>query len=229
VGREAAEAVRAAAGNAIAERGLFLLVLSGGSTPRVLYRLLGSPPYLSSIDWMKVHLFWADERCVPPDHEDSNFRLVNDAFLADAPVPAGQVHRIRGEEGAESAARSYDAELQAFFRGGDPVFDLVLLGVGEDGHTASLFPGDAMAGTTGPFAVPVVRPSGPGRVSLTLAVLNRARQVLFLATGARKAQIVAAVLQGSNAAAYPAGLVHPAGGALWLLDRDAAGARKGGS
>jgi 6-phosphogluconolactonase len=223
VARAAAEIVLAASGRAVDERGTFSIALSGGSTPAGLYRLLGSDPYRSAIAWEKVHLFWADERCVPPDHEDSNYRLAHEALLSKVVVPPGHVHRIRGEDGPDAAAVAYELELRGFSGGAVPVFDLVILGVGEDGHTASLFPGDAMVRHPERLAVPVYRTSGHSRVSLTLAVLNRARQVVFLATGAKKSRIVAAVRSDDSAGEYPAGLVRPdAGGLLWLLDREAA-------
>ncbi len=223
VARTAAEIVLDASRLAVSERGMFSLALSGGRTPAGLYRLLGLEPYRSAIAWKHVHLFWTDERCVPPDHADSNYRLAHDAFLKSTSVPPGQAHRIRGEDGPDAAAVAYELELRDFAGGRVPVFDLVLLGVGADGHTASLFPGDVVARHPERFAVPVYRPAGHSRVSMTLAVLNRARQAVFLATGAEKAHIVAAVLEEGGSADSPAGLVRPvAGGLLWLLDREAA-------
>jgi 6-phosphogluconolactonase len=223
VARTAAEIVRAASERAIAERGRCLLVISGGRTPAGLYRLLGSDPYRSAIAWKDVHLFWADERCVAPDHEHSNYRLAYETFLSRVTVPPGQVHRIRGEEGPEAAAVAYELELRDLFGRSSPAFDLILLGVGEDGHTASLFPGDAMARHPERLAVPVFRSSGHSRVSLTLAVLNRARQAVFLVTGSSKAHIVNAILHAGTSGQYPAGLVRPSvRGPLWLLDREAA-------
>ena len=221
VGRAAAETVLAGARAAIAERGAFRLALSGGSTPKVLYRLLGSKPYRSAVVWPKVHVFWVDERCVAPDHEDSNYRIAYEAFLSRAAVPPGQIHRIRGEEGPEAAAVAYELELRDQFGGTTPGFDVVILGVGEDGHTASLFPG-GMDHHPERLAVPVFRTSGHSRVTLTLGVLNRSRQAVFLATGAEKARIVATILDAGAATDLPAALIRPAGGLLWLLDREAA-------
>jgi 6-phosphogluconolactonase len=205
--------------------GRFALALSGGSTPARLYSLLGAPPYRDAIDWFNLHLFWADERCVPPDHPESNFRLVRDALLSKVALPGGNIHRIIGEAGPERAARDYEETLRAFFGPGlFPVFNLILLGAGEDGHTASLFPGSPALRERSRAATAVVLDSQkPGRVSLTLPVLNHASQVLFLAAGRSKAAVVHEILEDGNPKQYPAGLVQPARGRVtWMIDREAA-------
>jgi 6-phosphogluconolactonase len=210
---------------AIRSHGRFVTALSGGSTPRGLYSLLGTVPYCENIDWKKVHVFWVDERCVAPSHEDSNYKLAADTFLSKAAVPVGNIHRIRGEEGPEVAAAEYQEELHGFFIGSQkPVFDLVLLGAGVDGHTASLFPGSVLLQERTRDVVPVYRKRpAVDRVSLTLPVLNRAANVLFLVAGKDKADIVYEVLKSGNQQRYPAGLARPVNGVLsWFLDEAAA-------
>ena len=210
---------------AIISRGRFTTALSGGSTPRRLYSLLGTPVYRDSIDWKRVHVFWADERCVAPSHEDSNYKLAADTFLSKAAVPGENIHRIRGEEGPDIAAAKYREELRRYFVGFQkPVFDLVLLGAGVDGHTASLFPGSPLLQERSREVVPVyLEKPGVSRVTLTLPVLNQAAHVLFLVSGEDKADIVYEVLKSDNQKQYPAGLVRPVDGILsWFLDKAAA-------
>jgi 6-phosphogluconolactonase len=204
--------------------GRFALALSGGSTPVRLYSLLGAPPYRDVIDWSSLHLFWADERCVPPDHPSSNFKLVRDALLSKVALPEGNIHRIIGEAGPERAAREYDEELRAFFGPAPfPVFDLILLGAGEDGHTASLFPGSPALLERTRLAAPVHFDAPKlSRVTLTLPVLTNAAQVIFLVAGREKAAIVHEILEDGNPKLCPAGLVQPARGRVtWMLGRDA--------
>lgn len=205
-------------------RGRFAVALSGGSTPKQLYALLSSPPYRESIPWQNVHVFWADERCVPGSHPDSNYKLALDTFLSAVPIAAAAVHRIRGEDGPDTAARAYDEELRAFFgRSGFPKFDLVLLGAGADGHTASLFPGSPAVGEEKRLAVPVHASPRYNRVTLALPVLNSAEHVLFLAAGLDKAGVVHDIIEQGNPKRYPAGLVRPASSMVsWMVDRDAA-------
>ena len=210
---------------AIISRGRFATALSGGSTPRRLYSLLGTPLYRDSIDWKRVHVFWADERCVPTSHEDSNYKLAADTFLLKAAVPSENIHRIRGEEGPAIAAAEYQEELHRYFIGSQkPVFDLVLLGAGVDGHTASLFPGSPLLQERSKEVVPVyLEKPGVRRVSLTLPVFNHAADVIFLVSGEDKADIVYEVLKSNNQKQYPAGLVQPIDGILsWFLDKAAA-------
>ena len=210
---------------AITSRGRFATALSGGSTPRRLYSLLGDPPHCDSIEWKRVHVFWADERCVSPSHEDSNYRLAADTFLLKAAVLAENIHRIRGEEGPEVAAAEYQKELRRFFSGSQKtVFDLVILGAGIDGHIASLFPGSPLLQERTREVVPVyLEKPRISRVSLALHVLNRAAHVLFLVSGKEKADMAYEVLKSDNQKQYPAGLVQPVDGILsWFLDAAAA-------
>jgi 6-phosphogluconolactonase len=211
----------------ISSKGTFSVALSGGSTPRGLYLLLGSDHYIRSIDWQHVHIFWADERCVPSDHEQSNFKLASDTFLSKVPVPSGNLHRIKGEEPPEHGAKEYEAALRQFFGQSEiPAFDLILLGLGEDGHTASLFPGSAALAEQERLAVAVPKqPPEPDRITLTLPVLNNALRIIFLVAGSAKAHILQKVLEDPDAGKrYPAGLVCPARGKVtWLIDSAAAG------
>jgi 6-phosphogluconolactonase len=216
-------------GAAIAARGRFTCALSGGSTPRQLFTLLANPRLAARIDWSRVDFFWGDERCVPPDHPDSNYRMARETLL-DAIKPAAErVHRMAGELAPELAATQYEELLHRFFdipRTGPPAcFDLVLLGMGDDGHTASLFPGTpAVHEAKRWVVVNQLRADAPFRLTLTFPVLNAANNIVFLVSGAGKAARVKQVLQGSGAdAPLPAQLIRPTHGALeWMLDADAA-------
>jgi 6-phosphogluconolactonase len=214
------------------QRETFAVALSGGTTPRRFYRMIGSPPYREEIDWDRVHLFWVDERSVPKDHEASNFKLVFDALLTAAPIPGENIHPMRTENGPEQGAREYEQELRAFFgRSRLPVFDLILLGIGGDGHTASLFPGSDSLHERSRLVVPVyLREPGKDRITLTLPVLNQARHILFLVAGHSKAEMVKAILEEEgHRERYPAGLVHPVDGQVtWLIDEEAASKMKDG-
>jgi 6-phosphogluconolactonase len=223
--RQAAQRFTDLAGQAIELRGRFTAALSGGSTPGALYRLLAAEPYRSQISWEHVHLFWADERCVPPRDPGSNYHLAYENLIARTPIRPENVHRVRGELEPQLAAQAYDRELRDFFCGPPPHFDLVLLGLGSDGHTASLFPSAEALEETERLAVAVTafyddRPAR--RVTLTLPALNAARHVLFLVGGSDKAEIVHTVLDGATAH-LPAQRVRPLAGRLtWLLDAAAA-------
>lgn len=225
-----AERIVTLAREAVRTRGRCLVALSGGSTPRPLYELLATARFATRIDWSRMHLFWGDERCVPPDHPDSNFRMTREALIDRVPLPPGNVHRIRGEDPPEQAAAAYERELHEFFGAGDVparTFDLVLLGMGRDGHTASIFPGTAAMTETRRWALPVhvEKPQGMWRVTLTTVVLNAAADVTFLVAGAEKAPRLREVLQGgAKRPGLPVQLVRPARGALhWMVDA-AAGA-----
>ena len=212
----------ARATEASATRGRFAVALAGGTTPRAAYALLATPAWAGLVDWARVHVFWGDERCVPPDHPESNYRLAHEALLAHVPLPPANVHRVRGEQEPEAAAADYEHTLRHFFGpGSEPRFDLVLLGLGRDGHIASLFPGTAALAETARLVVAVAaayeeRPTW--RISLTLPALNAAHEVVFLVSGAEKAAIVRTAL-GNAEARLPAQLVRPASGRVtWLLD-----------
>jgi 6-phosphogluconolactonase len=230
---DAAELARAAADEIASrirrtwrESGRFTWALSGGSTPRDLYRLLASEPYRESLPWHAIHFFWGDERHVPPDHPQSNFRMAREAMLDAVAVPAGNIHRIAAEEpDAERAALLYGAELCSFFAlapGDWPRFDLVLLGLGEDGHTASLFPGSAAVGERERLVVaPWLEALKTFRITLTPPVFNHARCALFMVSGGEKAAAVRAVLEGERQPdRYPAQMVE--GNRWWMVDRAAA-------
>jgi 6-phosphogluconolactonase len=212
-----------------AEAGVFFVALSGGSTPRRLYELLATRPYADRTYWNGIHLFQVDERCVPPDHPESNFRMIREALLAPIRVPRGSFHRIAGElEDPAEAAHQYALELAQVIparEGGIPRFDLVFLGMGEDGHTASLFPGSPGLVQTQMWTIPSQPGSGGlWRVTLTLPVLNAAAHVVFLVSGGKKAEILGEVLEGPHQPhKLPAQGVRPAHGQLtWYLDRAAA-------
>lgn len=226
--RAAAEEVARRAEEAVAARGAFALALSGGATPRALYALLAdsAAPYRARVPWGRVHVWFGDERNVPPDHPDSNYRMAREALL-DRVAPAA-VHRIEGERAAAEAADRYEAELRAHLAGGPggpPPLDLVLLGLGADGHTASLFPGSpALEERARWVAAPFVPRLGAHRITLTLPVLDAARAVLFLVAGAEKAAPLRALLAPDPAAPIPAARVRPATGArIVIADRAAAG------
>ena len=225
----AAEEITRSIEEAVASRGRFTIALSGGSTPKPVYRLLAEEPYLSRIAWDRVHVFWVDERHVPPDHPDSNFGMAHGALLSRVPIPTDNVHRIRSEKpDAERAAEEYGWALRSAFdldEGQWPRFDLVLLGLGADGHTASLFPGsDAIRERSRLVIAPWVSSLGAYRITLTLPVLNRAAAALFLVSGEEKAEALRTVVDGDyQPDRFPAQAVRPEEGRLlWLVDRAAA-------
>jgi 6-phosphogluconolactonase len=227
---EAAERVTLGAERAIAERGKFSIALSGGSTPKALYALLTTDPYRSRIDWPKVHILFGDERGVPPEHKDSNYKMAEEALLSKAPIPASQVHRMKGELGdkVEQAAKEYGQMLKAQFEDG---LDVVLLGMGGDGHTASIFPGTSAVRekehrVVGYFA----ENSSTGkswRITMTAPYINQAREIMVLMAGADKAQRLREVLEGPDEPGrLPIQLIKPArpdGKIVWIIDAAAAG------
>jgi 6-phosphogluconolactonase len=218
-----------AAQESSAARGRFAVALSGGETPRAYLKALARQQFSQKIPWRRTHLYWGDERCVPPDDAASNYGLAREAFIRHVPIPPENVHRMRGEDLPEEAAHEYDAELRRLAalarpRVEVPVFDLVLLGLGPDGHTASLFPySDALA-VEDELCVPTTAPDGSPRLTVTAPVINAARRVWFVVSGASKAGMVAEVVEGLRVPnAVPAQGVAPAHGSLtWFLDEDAA-------
>lgn len=226
--RAAAEAVVQHARDAIARRGRFLWVLSGGSTPAALYALLASEAWAGQVDWLKVHVFWGDERCVPPDDAASNCRMARSALLDHVPIPASQIHRMRGEDDPTHAAAAYETLLRSLTGSTlPPRFDLVLLGMGADGHTASLFPNTAAIRERQRFAVAhQIAADSPWRITLTPLVFNAAAAILLLVSGADKAAALQRVLEGPlQPDVLPAQVIAPRAGSLqWLVDRAAAGA-----
>jgi 6-phosphogluconolactonase len=219
----AAELIIQHAAEAIASRGVFNLALSGGSTPLAVYRKLAQPANSSRINWPHVHLFWSDERCVPPDHADSNYGAAKAALLDAVAIPAANVHRMRGELPPEEAAQEYRDELTAHFHSrGFPIFDLILLGLGPDGHTASLFSrSQGMIHGEVPVVENYIAHLESWRLTFTFSLINAARSVAFLVSGSGKAEVVREVLEGDRP--LPAKSVNPhSGELLWLLDADAA-------
>lgn len=224
----AAEEFLRLARQAIQLAGRFTVALSGGSTPKALYTLLATPGFAQRLSWNRVHLFWGDERCVPPDHPESNYRMVRECLLAHVQIPAENVHRMAGEKTPQIAELEYEAELQEYFElkgGAMPRFDLILLGLGEDGHTASLFPGSEVLNDIDHLvATAYVERLQSQRLTLTLPVLNEGAGVVFLVAGASKAAIVKEVLGGrASARSYPAARIQPRDGKLiWMITADAA-------
>jgi 6-phosphogluconolactonase len=223
--RQSAERFSRLALQSVEAAGRMTVALSGGSTPKHLYLLLASPDYQNRIPWGNVHVFWGDERCVPPDHPESNFRMAQEALLSRIQIPAENIHRMRGEGEPQAAAAEYEKELQKFF-GFNPVglprFDLILLGIGEDGHTASLFPGsEALNETKHLVVAPFVATLNSYRLSLSLPVLINAANVWFLVAGASKVDAVKQAF--SDSSDLPAARVQPVNGKLiWFITRDAA-------
>ncbi len=203
----------------------FTVALSGGNTPKILYRHLAQH-YGKSLDWEHIHFFWGDERCVPPDHSDSNFKMANEALLQHISIPAENVHRIRGEAPPAEAAQLYADEIQRFVKqkNGVPAFDLVLLGIGNDGHTASIFPNNMeLLKADGICAVATHPESGQQRISLCGPVINNARKVAFMATGGDKWKVVQAIRQKSEQwESYPAAHIQATEELHWFLDEAAA-------
>jgi 6-phosphogluconolactonase len=230
-GAEAAEAAArelvAACRDAFVDHGAFCPALSGGSTPRLLFRALVAPPFRSRVEWARARIFFVDERCVPPEDERSNYRLAKEYFLDPLRVPAENVFRMRGEEDPRRAARDYESLLKEEFGSEKhpPRFDFVLLGLGPDGHTASVFPETRAVEEKRRWVVanwvPKMR---EWRLTLTIPVLNSARRVVFLAVGKEKRAAVAAVLRAKRGSRrLPATLVRPAMGSLvWIVDEAAA-------
>lgn len=210
---------------AAATSGTFTLALSGGSTPKRLYQLLATEAFARRINWPGVHVFWGDERCVPSDDPASNYWLARETLLDHVPIPAANVHRIAGELDPAQAAALYEQHLRAFF-GEQPRFDALLLGMGSDGHTASLFPHTPALEERERWVVAnyyaLVLP--PWRVTLTLPVINAAARVMFLVSGADKAETLRRVLENEHSPQdLPARLVQPVDSELlWLIDEAAA-------
>ena len=217
--------------DAIDARGRFVVALAGGSTPKRLYELLGDEAHRGQVDWTRVEFFWGDERPVAPNHSDSNFGMAKRALLDKLNLPAAQIHRMPADRpDVDAAAREYQNEIAATFgtsaTGAPPAFDLVLLGMGPDGHTASLFPQTTALAETARWVVPNPVPKlNATRMTLTPPILNRARHILFSAGGADKAAVLAEVLEGpSDPQRLPSQLIDPPppGQVVWLVDLAAA-------
>lgn len=221
----AAELLTETARQAVAARERFMVALSGGSTPRALYELLAGEVYAPRIPWNETHVFWSDERCVPPDSEESNYRMAYETMLARVPVPVEQVQRLRGEDEPQKAALDYERILEEEFKENPPRFDLILLGMGEDGHTASLFPDSTALDDHKHLVVsPFVEKFNTHRLTMTLRTINASHSVMFLVSGEAKAETLRTILEGERTGRrFPAQLVQPDSGELvWLVDEAAA-------
>jgi len=230
--RAAAQLFTEGAVKAVAARGIARIAISGGTTPKSMFRLLADPaePFLKQVPWDRIELYWVDERCVPPDNAESNYRMTDEALLSKVPLPAERVHRMEGELDPAVAAARYESTIRNTFKleGAEtPTFDLVLLGMGDDGHTASLFPHTDALNELSHIVVPNHVPQkDTWRITLTWPVINQGRTVAFLIEGAGKAQVLHDVLLGPyQPETYPSQIIRPASGQLTLL-LDAAAAAK---
>ncbi len=209
-------------------RRLFHLVLAGGSTPKAFYQYLAQSGFKQSIPWSQIHFYFGDERSVPPDHPESNYKMAYDSLLGSLAIAEKKIHRMRGENDPAQEASRYAEEIRASLdtpTGKLPRFDWIFLGLGTDGHTASIFPGVTLIEEASGICATCRHPeTGQQRITLTMDVLNRARRVSFIATGKGKASVVADILNPSpNSQNYPAAEVQPNEGTLeWFLDAEAA-------
>jgi 6-phosphogluconolactonase len=228
VAQEAARRWVEIAQGAAADRGSFSVALSGGSTPRTLYEMLAGEPWRSQAPWESTHVFWGDERRVPSSDPQSNYRMARETLLDHVPIPSGQIYRMLGEDLLSSAIGDYEDKLWRYFRFGRgewPRFDLVLLGLGPEGHTASIFPGTRAVSDQSNMVLAYPVPQlGVERITLTLPVINHAHHIIFLVAGQKKAGALAKTLEGERRpSACPAQAVQPVDGTLtWLVDQAAA-------
>jgi 6-phosphogluconolactonase len=220
----AASLILESARTSLAESELFSLVLSGGSTPALTYQQLTEQARNQVLDGSRFQVFWGDERCVPADHKESNYRMAREKMLDHLPIPTDNIHRIACDNDPQAGAIAYENLLRSLFPGqAFPAFDLVLLGIGDDGHTASIFPRTDILQEQHRWVAPVYVPKFESwRISLTLPALNAARKVIFLVTGEDKAAIVQKILEADDPSeSYPAQLIQPSGDVIWLLDEQA--------
>jgi len=221
--RGAAELILELSAKAIDKKGSFIIALSGGKTPSSLYNLLAHMPFSKELKWKNIFVFWSDERCVPSDDEQNNSNLARKMLLNHVPIPAENIFPVQVQMSSEKAALQYEQMLKAFFKEELPVFDLILLGMGEDGHTASLFPG----GEEIPSGILVSAVSKPGdktkRITFTPEIINNSKHILILVTGNNKAGVLKNVLEGKSKNAFPVQLINPKHGKLlWYVDAVAA-------
>ena len=211
--------------NAAIRKSALTVALSGGSTPRLLLSVLGDH-FSRKVSWDYAHFFWGDERCVPPYDPESNFGMTNKMLLSKISIPGSNIHRINGESDPDREVKRYSGEINNYcrIRNNLPVFDIIILGLGEDGHTASIFPGFEKSFSSGKVCEVATHPvTGQKRVTITGSVINNADNVVFLVTGLSKADIVAQVIESPGISEYPAANVEPSNGVLkWYLDNDAA-------
>ncbi len=223
-----AERLVEAAKDVLTTKDTFSMAFSGGKTPRSLYALLAGE-YSNDISWERVHLFWGDERCVPQESKDSNFAMAYKALISEVPLPSQNIHRIPAEiNPPEKAAGNYERMIREFFKPEEEdsfLFDAMILGVGEDGHTASLFPGSSALAEKSHWVLAVNAPSSFSphkRITLTLPLINRSRSIFFLASGTKKREVVREILRNPEATRklYPAAMIHPLGSVAWYIDRE---------
>jgi len=206
----------------------FTIALCGGNSPQVIYREFAQSEFTKWIPWKSIHLFWGDDRCVPPEHEESNYRMARDLFIKSVPIPNENVHRILGENNPELEVKRYEEEILSIFipEKEEPIaFDWIFLGLGEDGHTASLFPGKGLISEGANICTVAKHPqTGQKRITMTLDTLNKARQVSFLSIGKKKATVIGQIMKGSRESEqYPAKYVNPGPGRLnWIIDQECA-------
>jgi 6-phosphogluconolactonase len=213
---------------AAASQGRFAISLSGGSTPRRLYQLLAEPPFREAMPWDRIHWFWGDERFVPPDHPDSNYRMVREALLSRSPIPAANVHQIETSGDPAAAADAYEWTLKSYYGAetldpARPLFDIELLGLGPDGHTASLFPGTKVLEERRRWVAEVVGAKPEERITLTYPALESSRHTAFLVAGADKREPLSRVLAGDRE--LPSARVQSVGELVWFVDEKAYPAR----
>jgi 6-phosphogluconolactonase len=222
--QEAAKIFANLADQSVCSRGCFAVALSGGNTPRRLHEILASAPFHDKVPWQSVHFFWGDERCVPPDDQRSNYCMARETLLDHVPVPPENIHAVKGDLAPAQAAAQYEAKLRKFFGSRPPVFDLILLGMGDNAHTASLFPHTPVLNETKRWVSDVyINELDMYRVTFTAPLINQAGQVVFLVSGADKAIALQNVLEGAyQPEEYPAQLIRPKGAhPLWLVDKAA--------
>jgi len=223
--RQAADTIQDVASTAISQTGRFSIALSGGSTPKTLFELLAAE-YGQKIDWANSHIFWSDERCVPPDDADSNYKMAHETLLDHIPLPASNIYRIKGELDPVEGASQYEETLHTYFHDQLPRFDIILLGMGDDGHTASLFPGTEALNERQRWVIPnhVATVKQTWRITFTVPVINNAANVMFLIAGTGKAARLKQVIQGAYTPnELPSQLIKPTDGNLiWAVDHAAA-------
>ncbi|MEP6984061.1 MAG: 6-phosphogluconolactonase [Chloroflexota bacterium] len=223
--RQAADTIQNLANTSISQAGRFSIALSGGSTPKTLFQQLAAD-YKQKIDWNNTQVFWSDERCVPPDDADSNYKMARETLLDIVPLPASNIYRIKGELQPADGAAQYESTLRSYFHDQLPRFDLIMLGMGDDGHTASLFPGTDAVNERQRWVIPnhVVSAKQTWRITLTVPVINNAANVMFLVAGTGKAERLKQVIQGEfKPNELPSQLIKPTDGNLiWAVDQAAA-------
>jgi len=224
---EAAAEICQAIDRAVQHRGMAVVFLSGGRTPLPVYRRLALPPWSRLMPWAKIHLFWSDERWVAPDHKESNFGMAWQALLSKVPIPKANVHRIcTGGLNPMDAAEEYELELRKFLSGHGEIIDLAIMGMGDDGHTASLFPGSQEVQEKLRYVTTAKAPAGiKERITVTLPLLNKTEEVLFLVTGSDKHRMLERILRSEDADRFelPAAKVKAVSQITWMLDKRAAG------